>query len=136
MDKAGKAVQERFAQRYYSSIGYGLNITATSLIDSRNPMSFLMANSLDNSTVVSQLYKPEELPLQKLADNPLLSENLSGISPFKIDSIITMFNKKIEEISVLASFKTGDLIAVEIAESRSIEIGSKLEFGELSFKIK
>lgn len=132
MEKAGKAVQAKFAQRYYSSIGYGLNITGKSLIDSKCPMSFLMANALDNSTIVSPLHAIEELPLEKLKGSHFTANCQDGT----IDDIINIFNKKIEHISALTSFKTGDYIAIEVAEHQKIEIGNNIIFGDLAFQIR
>ncbi len=132
MDRAGKAVQAKFAQRYYSSIGYGLNITAKSLIDSSHPQSFLMANSLDNSTIISPLYGIDSFPFDKLKGTPLTANCKNGT----IEDVIVLFNRKIEQISSLASFKTGDFIAIEIAEEKSILIGDRILFGELDFRIR
>ena len=132
MDKAGKAVQAKFAQRYYSTIGYGLNITAKSLIDKNFPQSFLMANSLDNSTIVSPLYNIEEFPIKTLKATSLTANCQDGT----IENIIDLFNRKIEQISPLTSFKTGDYIAVEIAEHVNIGIENMVQLGELSLKIR
>lgn len=145
MDKAGKSVQAKFASRYYSSIGYGLNITAQSLIDEKYPQSFLMANSLDNSTIVSQLSTSDKLDSASVLQERLKIDGMKAeavymdreCTPEKSLSFLEeLFNKKIEIISRLTSFKTGDYIAIEIAEHTPVKIGNTITFGELKFKIR
>lgn len=137
MDKAGKAVQAKFASRYYSSIGYGVNITAPSLIDNRYPQSFLMANSLDNSTIVSALSKIEDFQFDhNLKGSPINCNNAEWIENLSKDDLITLINNKIEAISKFTSFKTGDYIAIEIAQCTRATIGERVIWKELAFTIK
>lgn len=145
MDKAGKSVQSKFASRYYSSIGYGLNLTAKSLIEEKYPQSFLMANSLDNSTVVSELYAVDKFNCAIILQEPLKIDGKATeilymdreCAPEKFLTLLEeLFNKKTEVISRLTSFKTGDYIAIEIAEHTPVKIGETISFGELKLKIK
>lgn len=145
MDKAGKSVQAKFASRYYSSIGYGLNITAQSLINEKYPESFLMANSLDNSTIVSQLYATDKVNSASILQETIKINGKAAeilymdrkCAPEKSLSLLEgLFNKKAEVISRLTSFKTGDYIAVEIAEHTPVKIGDTITFGELTFQIR
>lgn len=145
MDKAGKSVQAKFASRYYSSIGYGLNLTAKSLIDEKHPQSFLMANSLDNSTIVSQLYATDKFNCASILQEMLKVDGKRAeivymdreCAPEKSLALLEeLFNKKTEVISRLTSFKTGDYIAIEIAEHTPVKIGDIITFGELKFQIK
>lgn len=144
MDKAGKAVQSKFASRYYSSVGYGINLTAKSLIDAEHPESFLMANSLDNSTFVSQLYKTGLFPLEILKQSTIkINGNATNVGGTEfaepqdqMERVVEMFNRKIESVSRLTSFKTGDYIAIETAPHQPVQIGDTIEFGELKFRIK
>ena len=145
MEKAGKAVQSKFASRYYSNIGYGINITAKSLIDAEHPESFLMANSLDNSTFVSQLYKTCAFPLELVKQSIIkingTATNVGGAefdvaTPDPMERVLEMFNQKIEAVSRLSSFKTGDYIAIDTAPHQPVQIGDSIEFVELKFRIK
>ena len=144
MDKAGKAVQSKFASRYYSSVGYGINLTAKSLIDAEHPESFLMANSLDNSTFVSQLYKTGLFPLEILKQSTIkINGNATNVGGAEfaepqdqMERVLEMFHRKIESVSRLTSFKTGDYIAIETAPHQPVQIGDTIEFGELKFRIK
>lgn len=132
IDKAGKSIQSKFAHRYYSSIGYGVNLSGQSLIDNNIPQSFLMANALDNTTYISQLYHPDEFPLEKLVQefqNTLSAENGTA-------ALLNIFNKKIEQITSLSSVRTGDLIALELAYPVQKELNSSVKFGEIEFMIR
>lgn len=128
MDKAGKAISYKFAGRYCSQIGYGVNLTAQSLINKDYPMSFLTANSLDNTTYVSKLYLPEEFPANDLQDNSLQILNT--------EELIDRFHKQIEKITRLTSVRTGDLILLELTEPSIVKFGETVKFGEISFSIK
>ncbi len=123
MDKAGKAVSRKFAPRYYSTVGYGVNLTAASLINCEVPQSFLTANSLDNTTYVSATYSFEEFPFEIL-------DNLSG------EKIKEIFNEQIEKITRLTSVRTGDYIAIELAPHTPITVGKSIKLGEIAFTIK
>lgn len=133
MDKAGKAISFKFAGRYCSQIGYGVNLTAQSLVNKDYPMSFLTANSLDNTTYVSKLYLPQEFPADLLKNNNL-QENI--FQDFNATELIERFYKQIEKITRLTSVRTGDLIILELAEPVPVKIGSNIKLGELSFSIK
>ncbi len=133
MDKAGKAISFKFAGRYCSQIGYGVNLTAQSLVNKDYPMSFLTANSLDNTTYVSKLYLPQEFPADLLKNNNL-QENI--FQDFNATELIERFYKQIEKITRLTSVRTGDLIILELAEPAPVKIGSNIKLGELSFSIK
>ena len=124
MDKAGKAISYKFAGRYCSQIGYGVNLTAQSLVNKDYPMSFLTANSLDNTTYISKLYTPEEFPADCI--------NLD----FSKAELIERFHKQIEKITRLTSVRTGDLIVLELAEPAAVKLGETVKFGELSFSVK
>lgn len=125
MDKAGKAISYKFAGRYCSQMGYGVNLTAQSLINKDYPMSFLTANSLDNTTYVSKLYLPEEFPTNELEGLNINSAEL-----------LERFYKQIEKITKLTSVRTGDLILLELSAPVTVKVGENVKFGDLSFSIK
>ncbi len=151
MDKAGKAVSRKFAPRYYSTVGYGVNLTAASLINCEVPQSFLTANSLDNTTYVSRTYTLEEFPFGNFSDElkrlyrdlniPVeCSEFLSGKEKNEqsshIETIMQIFNVQIEKITRLTSVRTGDYIAIELTPHAPLPIGNSFKFGEIAFSVR
>ena len=146
MDKAGKAISAKFAHRYCSQIGYGLNLTAQSLIKKEYPMSFCTANSLDNSTYITQLYQLEEFPaqiiIQALETYELFNKNTEALTKAKVilesgnENIQELFYKHIEKITKLSSVRTGDLIILELCPSQPVPQNNTIEFGSLKFSIK
>ena len=146
MDKAGKAISAKFAHRYCSQIGYGLNLTAQSLISKEYPMSFCTANSLDNSTYITQLYQLEEFPaqiiIQALEISELFNKNTEALTKAKVilesgnENIQGLFYKHIEKITKLSSVRTGDLIILELCPSQPVPQNNTIEFGSLKFSIK
>ena len=146
MDKAGKAISAKFAHRYCSQIGYGLNLTAQSLINEEYPMSFCTANSLDNSTYISQLYQPEEFPaqniIQAIETSELFNKNTDATIRAKeilgngIENIKDQFYTHIERITKLSSVRTGDLIILELTPSQIVTQSSRIEFDSFNFSIK
>lgn len=97
--KAGKCVSARFAGRYYSTTGTGVQLFAPSIAKEGNPESWWVSRSLDNSTFLLG----DEGPADTLS--PEMRE--------KIDNAI-------EKISGHISFRTGDYIAIEIAPAEII----------------
>lgn len=92
--KAGKCIAAKFAHRYYSKVGYGVQIIAPELIDSNIPESWLLAHSLDCSTFLSGREKT--------------AEELSQQQREIIDIAFEMVSKYI-------SIRTGDYITIEIS---------------------
>lgn len=130
MDKAGKAIKAKFAPRYCSSIGYGVNLSGQSLVKEGIPQSFLMANALDNTTYISQLYTAEEFPFE------LLSKELLAAGMENIEAIMESFYGKIEQITRLCSARTGDIIAIELSSPAPHLGDAPVRFGELAFNIR
>ena len=93
--KAGKSVSAKFASRYYTTYGTGFRLWAPGMIDSSAPESWWMANSLDNSTFITEEGLPADQIPQEMAK--------------KIDAAI-------EAASSLVSFRTGDYIAVDLQD--------------------
>lgn len=130
VDRAGKAIAAKFARRYYSRIGYGLNITASSLIDENVPQSFCMANSLDNTTYLSELFTPEAFPIKELN-----AETKADITT-ETASLLAYIDKKIEEITPSISVRTGDYIVFELSPTRSLGPAAEVRFMNLLFSVK
>ncbi len=153
MDKAGKSIASKFAERYYSQIGYGLNLSAKSLVEEGIPLSAAMANSLDNTTYVSDLNKFEEFnigefasQLREFAEQKFIRE--SGVSvrihiaegrdgdEVRMDHIREMFNRKIALITPFTSVRSGDYIAIELSDPVPLPFNRRIKFGEISFMVK
>ena len=109
-DKPGKSVKERFAKKYYTTSGYGIRIIAKSLLGP-NPTKWFIANSLNHTTYLSQ----------------------AQLSQKEFEQI----NKVIENTSKLTSFKTGDLISLDlISLENAIEpIENKIQYKEFNINI-
>lgn len=91
--KAGKSVSAKFAQRYYTTAGTGVQFYAPELEDAGSPESWWISRSLDNSTfLLGDEHPAEELP----------------------EGTREKINEAFETISRHVSFRTGDYIAIEI----------------------
>ena len=90
--KAGKCVSARFAQRYYTTIGTGIHFSAPCMAEDNTPESWWLSQSLDNSTFIIEETNAED------AD----------------ENIKEKINAAFEAASKFVSFRTGDIIAVEI----------------------
>lgn len=102
IDRAGKRIGLQYANRYYSSAGYGINILATKFnteveqIPSDKLLENSIACSLDNSTYIKS-------PININQISPELKELLLSIN---IDNLLNNITKFI-------SVRTGDIIAIE-----------------------
>ncbi len=112
--KAGKCVSAKFAGRYYSVIGKGIQLIANNLIGNTQ-CSWWTAHSLDNSTFITEAEKEASTVPQEY---------------------IEKINAAFEKISQLVSFRTGDYIAVGIEPSAIIEKGTPtFRYGEKEINI-
>ncbi len=97
--KAGKCVNAKYAHRYYNMVGTGLHLSAPELATDNSPESWWLSNSLDNSTFIIEEYDAES------AETGLKEK----------------INAAFEAASKFISFRTGDIIAVEIEAPVMIE---------------
>lgn len=137
IEKAGKAISSKFAQRYYQTIGYGIHLIATSLIRPDNPASWWLANSLDNTTYFSPLVPVGQT--QTIIDtlSPREQECPQGET---IRQTIEQIDFSIEKVSGYSSLRTGDLIALELPYANTYltkpgQPGLQIALGEIHFKI-
>ncbi len=99
--KAGKCVASKFAGRYYTVVGRGVHLIAPELMDG-TPEGWWLANSLDSTTFITE------------------ESNAADAAPEEIQAI----NNAFERISGQVSFRTGDIIAIEIGERTVIPQGT------------
>ncbi|MBQ7772631.1 MAG: hypothetical protein IJ383_00970 [Bacteroidales bacterium] len=91
--KAGKSVSSKFAGRYYTTAGTGVQFYAPELEDACSHESWWISRSLDNSTfLLGDEHPAEELP----------------------EVIKEKINAAFETVSRHVSFRTGDYVAIEI----------------------
>ena len=105
IDRAGKYIAPRFAPRYYSKTGQGLAIFGYES-EKRDEM---LANLLDNSTIVCEL-----TPIESISDQALID---------KIDQAISTISEK-------TSLKTGDYVCLCSSIRTPTEIGETVKISE------
>jgi 2-keto-4-pentenoate hydratase/2-oxohepta-3-ene-1,7-dioic acid hydratase in catechol pathway len=111
IDKAGKNISKKFAHRYYSSIGIGIDFTARDiqyeLIAKGLPWE--KCKAFDNSAAFSE----EFIPLDQLDKNDIefhLDINGERRQTGNSSKMIFSFDDIISHISKYITLKTGDLI--------------------------
>lgn len=136
--RAGKAIGEKFAGRYYDSGGFGVLLYGESIIGSGAAAGLSMASSLDKTSL---------LPF------PLIDKNVleNGSNSFSLSVNGRSMNERsvnersvnrngtfachpdfagipeiLHRISVRTSLRTGDIVAVELGERLPIHAGEKL----------
>lgn len=150
IERAGKAIASKFAERYYTGIGYGIQLVATSLLQSNHPENWHLAHSLDNTVYFSPLQAKEESPkiIQVLQTWTLPGDCTAKIVEEQADAfvqslfstdLISLMNNAIEEISLYSSLKTGDFIAFELPFTQPFlmpqQSGTTIQLGEIHFTI-
>lgn len=142
IERSGKAIASKFAERYYSGVGYGVQLIATSLLQSNHPESWHLAHSLDNTVYLSKLHTPEESGeiIQVLhgwkTDEDFSQKEKSTLFHKNPNFLI---NSAIEEISIYSSLKTGDFIVLELPFTQTFlmpqQSGTTIRLGEIHFTI-
>ncbi len=110
IDKAGKNIQEKFADKYYSSVSLGIDFTARDLQQKckEKSLPWEIAKSFDNSAPLSN----EFIKISDLASEIdfRLEQNGKIVQKGSTKDMIFNFNQVIAYVSQFITLKTGDLI--------------------------
>ena len=129
IDRVGKNIAEKFAHKYYSEIGLGIDFTARDLQEKckQKGHPWEIAKSFESSAPISNEFIPkEELDLGKLEfslrkNGDLVQSGNSKDMLFKIDELISY-------ISQFMTLKKGDLLYTGTPEGVGpIAIGDELK---------
>ena len=111
IDKLGKGIEEKYASRYFSEIGLGVDFTARDLQAQQKAkgLPWEIAKGFDYSAPISEF-----LPVKKFKDihNLSFKLDLNGktVQDGNTSLMIFSFEKIISYVSQFMTLKTGDLI--------------------------
>lgn len=129
IDKVGKNIAEKFASKYYSKIGLGIDFTARDLQQKckEKGLPWEIAKSFENSAVLSSVWLDKEnINLQDLKFS--LSKNGSSVQQGNTSDMLFSIDSIIAYISKFMTLKTGDLIYTGTpAGVGPIQIGDQLQ---------
>ena len=97
IDRVGKNIKEKFAHKYYSEIGLGIDFTARDLQTKckKNSHPWEISKSFDNSAPISKEFINKEKQLDKY-NEPVIDlkkdDNQKGYSESDNDSLDKLFN--------------------------------------------
>jgi acylpyruvate hydrolase len=112
IDKVGKHIEERFAPRYYSSIGLGLDFTARDIQQEckAKGLPWEKAKAWDPSAPLSEAF----IPLSEIHDiNDVsfsLTQNGALVQKGNSKDMLFSIDRLIQEVSKYFTLKIGDLI--------------------------
>jgi 2-keto-4-pentenoate hydratase/2-oxohepta-3-ene-1,7-dioic acid hydratase in catechol pathway len=111
IQRLGRSIPEKFAHRYYSEIGLGIDFTARDLQSEmkKKGLPWEIAKGFDYSAPVSEFLKLSELKDPSNIDFHL-EINGKKIQNGKSQDMIFNFDKIIAYVSQFVTLKTGDLI--------------------------
>ncbi|HOO83877.1 MAG TPA: fumarylacetoacetate hydrolase family protein [Prolixibacteraceae bacterium] len=138
IDQVGKNISPKFASRYYSSVGLGIDFTARDLQNKLKDkgLPWEKAKAFDYSAVISSHF----IPLEQLSANQIeFRLDINGATRQTGNSalMIFSFDELIANVSKYFTLKTGDLIytgtpagvgPVKINDRLQGYIGNKLMF--------
>lgn len=111
IDRLGRSIEEKFADRYFSEIALGVDFTARDLQDEQKKkgLPWEIAKGFDYSAPISEFF-----PVSKYKDIHNLSFRLdlngSAVQEGSSSLMIFSFEKIIAYVSRFMTLKTGDLI--------------------------
>ena len=110
INKVGKFIQEKYADKYFEEISVGIDFTARDLQNSlkKKGLPWEAAKSFDGSAVVGTFIKKNQFDINNL--NFSLKKNGIIVQNGNSKSMINNFNKIISYISNFITLKKGDLI--------------------------
>lgn len=112
IEKVGKHIEERFAHRYYSSIGLGLDFTARDIQQEckAKGLPWEKAKAWDHSAPLSEEFIPLE-ELNDVTDIPFsLTQNGIMVQEGNSKDMLFSIDRLIQEVSKYFTLKIGDLI--------------------------
>ena len=136
--RAGKAIGEKFAGRYYDSGGFGVLLYGESIIGSGAAAGLSMASSLDKTSLLPFPLIDKDV-LENGRNSFSLSVNERSVNEHSINERSVNRNgtfachpdfagipEILHRISIRTSLRTGDIVAVELGERLPIHAGEKL----------
>ncbi len=130
IDKVGRSIEEKFAHRYYSEVGMGIDLTARDIQQEcrKNGQPWTIAKAFDYSAPLS----PTFIPLEQLGGtrNINFHMDLNGATVQKGNSADMVFSvdKIISYVSQFMTLKIGDLIFTGTpAGVGSLKIGDRVQ---------
>ena len=126
--KNGKAIEQKFAHRYYDKIALGIDFTARDLQDELKAKGqpWELAKGFDGSAVLSDYY-----PLSNFDKNNInfhLNKNDVAVQIGETQDLIFNFDTLISYISKFFTLQQGDLIYTGTpAGVGAVQVGDKLE---------
>ena len=111
INKAGKYIEERFANRYYSEIGLGIDFTARDIQEhcKSNGLPWEKAKGFDGSAQISNTFiNKYEIDINNITFS--LLKNNKQVQLGNSSQMIFNFDKIISYVSKYCSLKIGDLI--------------------------
>ena len=111
INRLGKHIEERFAHKYYSEIGLGIDFTARDIQEEvkAKGLPWEKAKGFDGSAVLSRIFIPkEELDINNIGFS--LTKNGGTVQDGNSSDRLFNFDKIIAYISQFYTLKIGDLI--------------------------
>jgi len=128
IDKAGKHIEERFAHKYYSQIGLGIDFTARDIQEEckSKGLPWEKAKGFDGSAQISRTFiEKSDLILDNICFS--LNKNNLQVQCSNSSEMIFNFDKIISYLSKFYSLKIGDLIFTGTPEGvGKVDKGDKL----------
>lgn len=136
--RAGKAIGEKFAGRYYDSGGFGVLLYGESIIGNGAAAGLSMASSLDKTSLLPFPLIDKDV-LENSENSFSLSVNGRSVNGLSVNERSVNRNgtfachpdfagipEILHRISLRTSLRTGDIVAVELGERLPIHAGEKL----------
>ena len=128
INRVGKNIEKQFANRYYSDIGIGLDLTARDLQNEarKKGLPWELAKAFDNSAVLGQFLLLSKIPNRE-SINFSLKKNDETVQQGSTKDLIFSFEDIISYVSQFLTLKIGDLIFTGTpAGVGPLKIGDKL----------
>ena len=130
INRLGKNIEKRFAHRYFTEVGLGIDFTARDVQHSlkKSGLPWEKAKAFDQSAVISSNFlplsifpDPESVRFKLNVNNKTVQDSHSGLMIFSFEEIIS-------HVSKFVTLKIGDLIYTGTpAGVGSVKIGDHLE---------
>ena len=132
INKLGKHIEEKFAHKYYSQIGLGIDFTARDIQElcKRKGLPWEKSKGFDGSAQISKIFiDKSDMDLENISFK--LEKNGEIVQNGNSKNMIFHFDKIISYISQFYTLKIGDLIYTGTPEGVGFRNGSFLKNGDI-----
>lgn len=113
ISRAGRSVQQKFASRYFDTVGYGVFLYDEGLLNSGDPVSYAAASCIDHTSFIP--LPTHDRTILGLTDRHFILKKGEEVLTDYSDGGIALIERAIACATAHSYIRTGDFLCIELA---------------------